>query len=129
MCSETSKPPTDDRVRIRLTPAGKFALLLIVGMLPTFGIFLFLGQPELGLGTCASVGALLIALRATWSLRTRAWYWITVGFLGALQVPFILHVPWSNHAYRGSVISAVGILDFIFVWGGIMLCKKLFSHP
>jgi hypothetical protein len=43
MSSETSKPPTDDRVRARLTPEGKFALLLIVGMLPTFGIFLFLG--------------------------------------------------------------------------------------
>jgi hypothetical protein len=128
MSSEISKPLTDDRVRARLTPAGKSALLLIAGMLPTFGIFLFLGQPELGLGICASMGVLLIALRATWSLRRRAWYWIAVSFSVALQVPFILYVPWSDHAYRGPVLSAAGVLDLILVWGGITLCEKVFSR-
>jgi hypothetical protein len=51
-----------------------------------------------------------------------------VGFAVALQVPFILYAPWYNHAYRGPVLSAVGILDFILVWRGIMLCEKVFSR-
>jgi hypothetical protein len=57
----------DEHVKAQLTPQGKFALLLILCMLPTFGIFLFFDQPELGLGTCESIGVLLIALRATWT--------------------------------------------------------------
>ena len=118
----------DEHVKAHLTPEGKFALLLILCMLPTFGIFLFFDQPELGLGTCVSIGTLLIALRATWKLHNHGWYWVAVVVLVALQTPFILYVPWSNQAYRGMALAAFGFLDFIIVWGGIKLCEKLLSR-
>jgi hypothetical protein len=118
----------DEHVKARLTPEGKFALVLILCMLPTFGIFLFFDKPELGLAICESVGSLLIALRATWKLRENGWYWSAVVVSAAIQIPFILYAPWSNHAYRGTALAVFGFLDFIIVWGIIKLCEKLLSR-
>ena len=118
----------DEHVKAQLTPEGRFALLLILAMLPIFGIFLFFNRPELGLGTCESIGTLLIALRATWKLREHGWYWAAVAVSVALQIPFILYVPWSNHVYRGTALGAFGFLDLIVVWGGIKLCEKLLGR-
>jgi len=91
-------------------------------------VFLFFNQPELGLGTCESMAGLLIALRATWKLREHGWYWGAVVVAVAIQIPFILYVPWSNHAYRGTALTLFGFVDFIIVWGVIKLCDKLFSR-
>ena len=38
---------TDERVKAQLTPAGKFAVILILCEIVTFAIALFFGQPEL----------------------------------------------------------------------------------
>ncbi len=84
----------DEHVKAQLTPEGKFASLLILCMIPTFVIFLFFNQPELGSGTCESIGSCLIALRATWKLRRHSWYWGAVVVAVAVQIPFILYVPW-----------------------------------
>jgi hypothetical protein len=118
----------DEHVKAQLTPQGKFALLLILCMLPTFGIFLFFDQPELGLGACESIGVLLIVLRATWKLREHGWYWVAVVVSVAIQLPFIFYVPWSNRAYRGTALGAFALVDFIIVWGGIKLCDRLLSR-
>jgi hypothetical protein len=118
----------DEHVKAQLTPEGKFALLIILCMLPTFGIFLFFDQPELGLGTCESIGVILIALRATWKLREHGWYWVAVVVSVAIQIPFIFYVPWSNHAYRSTALGAFAFVDFIIVWGGIKLCDKLLNR-
>ena len=118
----------DEHVKAQLTPEGKFALLLIFCMVPTFVVFLFFNQPELGLGTSESLAGLLIALRATWKLREHGWYWGAVVVAVAVQIPFILYVPWSNHAYRGTALTLFGFVDFIIVWGLIKLCDKLFSR-
>lgn len=118
----------DEHVKAQLTPEGKFALLLILCMVPTFVVFLFFNQPELGLGTCESIAGLLIALRATWKLREHGWYWGAVVVAVAIQIPFILYVPWSNNAYRGTALTLFGVVDFILVWGVIKLCDKLFSR-
>jgi hypothetical protein len=50
--------------------------------------------PGLGLGTCESIGLLLIALRATWKLREHGWYW--GGFAG-------LGVARSIHSFADCV--------------------------
>lgn len=118
----------DKHVKAQLTPEGKFALLLILCMLPTFGVFLFFDEPELGLGTCESIGILLIALRATWRLRMHGWYWVAVAILVAIQMPLVLYVPWSNPVYRGTALTLFGCADFIVVWGVIKICDKLFSR-
>ena len=119
---------TDERVKAQFTPAGKFALLLILCEVVVFSIALFFGQPELGLSACISIAILLIALRATWKLREHVWYWVTVAVAAALQIPFNFYVPLSSHAYRGVTLVAFGLLDFFVVWGCIKTAEKLMNR-
>jgi cell division protein FtsW (lipid II flippase) len=119
---------TDQDVKAQLTPAGKFALLLMLCEIVIFAIALVFGQPELGLSSCISIAILLIVLRATWKLHEHVWYWVTVVVAAALQVPFNFYVPLSNHAFRGVTLVVFGLLDFIVVWGCIKTAEKLMNR-
>jgi hypothetical protein len=119
---------TDEHVKAQLTPAGKFALLLILCEILVFAVAIFFGQPELGLSASISIAILLIALRATWKLREHGWYWFAVAVSVVLQAPFIFYVPWSNHAYRGTALVSFGVLDFVIVLGLIKLCGQLLNR-
>ena len=118
----------EERVKARLTPAAKFALLLILGEVVVFAIALFFGQPELGLSACISIAILLIALRATWKLHEHVWYWVTVAVSAALQIPFNIYMPLSNHTFRGATLVAFGLFDFFIVWGCIKTAEKLMKR-
>ena len=118
----------NERAKAQLTPEGKFALLLILSMLPTFAIFLFFNKPELGLGACKPMACLLIALRSTWNLRVHGWYWASFFVAAAIQVPFLFYVPWLDHIYRGTALTLFGFVDFIIVWGVFRLSDRLFSR-
>jgi hypothetical protein len=119
---------TDERVKAQLTPAGKFAVILVLCEIVIFAIALFFGQPELGLSACISIAILLIALRATWKLHEHVWYWVAVAVSAALQIPFNFYVPLSNNAYRGVTLVAFGLLDFFIVWGCIKATEKLMNR-
>ena len=118
----------DEHVKAQLTPAGKFALLLIFCEIVVFAIALVFGKAELGLSASVSMAILLISLRSTWKLHGNNWYWVAAVAAAALQIPFIFYVPWTNHAYRGTALAAFGFLDLIIVWGGITLCGKLLNR-
>jgi cell division protein FtsW (lipid II flippase) len=118
----------DEHVKAQLTPAGKFALLLMLCEVVVFAIALFFNQPELGLSAAISVAILLIVLRATWKLHEHSWYWVAVVVAVALQIPVIFYVPWSNHAYRGTALIGFGFLNFIVLWGGIKLTEKVMKR-
>lgn len=47
-------------------------------------------------GACLVLGAVVVAV--------------------AIQIPFILYVPCSNHAYRGTALAFFGFLDVFIVW-------------
>ena len=117
-----------DKVTPRLTPEGKFALILIAYEIPLFFLFLAFDRPELGVSTCVCVAVLLIALRSTWKLHGYVWYWIAVAISIGAQVPFIRYVPWTNHAYRGTALLPFGLADYLVVWGCIKLAEKI-SKP
>jgi hypothetical protein len=111
-------------VKPRLTPNGKFALILIACEFALFGISLAFGKPTLGLSACVCAGVLLAAIRSTWALHEHVWYWIAVAISAAMQLPLMLYLPWSNHAYWGTALLVFGILDYVAVWGCIMLAEK-----
>jgi hypothetical protein len=117
-----------DDVKPQLTPEGKFALLLIVCEFAVFILFLVFDKPKVGLSACISVAILMIAMRATWRLHEHRWYWAAVAISIVMQAPFILYVPWSNHAYRGTALLPFGFLDFFIVWGCIKLSEKVMSR-
>jgi hypothetical protein len=115
----------DEDIKPQLTPEGKFALLLIACEFATFVVFLLFNEPGVGLSACISVAVLMIAIRATWRLHVHRWYWVATAVSIALQAPFLVYVPWSNHAFRGTALLPFGLLDFILVWGCIKLAEKL----
>jgi hypothetical protein len=115
----------DDYRKPKLTPEGKFALVLLGCVVLVFIPFVVAGKPDLGLGTCISMGAMLIAMRFTWSLHSHRWYWGAVAVAILIQVPFILYVPWSSHAFRGTALLPFGFVDFIIAWGCIKAGEKI----
>lgn len=119
---------SDEKVSPQLTPEGKFALIVMACEVPLFCIFLALGQPILGVSVCVSVAVVITALKATWAQHKHVWYWVVFAIALVLQAPFVLYVPWTNHAYRGTALMAFGFLDFAVVWGIIKLAGKLMDR-
>jgi hypothetical protein len=114
-----------DNSKPHLTPEGKFALLMIACMLPTFVLFLIFGKPELGISVSVCGAIVAAALRSTWSQRNHAWYWIAVAVAISLQPLFIIYIPWKNHAFRGTALLPFGLLDFLIVWGFFKIAEKV----
>ena len=119
---------SDENVKPRLTPEGKFALIVMACALPLFCIFLVLGRPILGVSVCVCAAVVITALRATWAQHRHVWYWVVFAIVLVLQVPFVLYIPWTNHAYRGTAFMAFGFLDFAVVWGAIKLPEKVMKR-
>jgi hypothetical protein len=113
-----------DNAKPHLTPEGKFALAVIGFMFPVFAISLILGKPALGISVCVCGAIVATALRFTWMLHGHAWYWIAVAVAILLQPLFILYVPWTNHAFRGTALLPFGLLDYVAVWGCIKITEK-----
>lgn len=114
-----------DHEQSRLTPEGKFALMVIACIFPVFVTFLVLDKPVLGVSICFCIAVLLTAMRFTWNLREHYWYWVAVVISISIQPLFVLYVPWSNHAYRGTALLPFGMLDYLLVWGCIKLTQKV----
>lgn len=45
-----------------------------------------------------------------------------------MQVPFILYVSWSNHAYRGIALLPFGLMGYLAAWGCIKLGEKIMKQ-
>lgn len=114
-----------DNAKPHLTTEGKFALLMIVCELSLFVIFLILGKPILGISVCVCAALLATALRSTWELHEHAWYWMAVAVAVLLQPLFVLYIPWTNRAFRGTALLPFGLLDYVAVWGCIKITEKM----
>lgn len=117
-----------DDNRPRLTSEGKFVLLLILCGWVVFAGFLVLGEPGAGLAVCISAAVIALALRATWKLHRHRWYWWAVALSAALQAPVAIYAPWTNHAYRGTLLTAFALLEYAIVFGCIKVFERLFMR-
>lgn len=79
-----------------------------------------------GRGRAAGVfsGLMIIALRAFWRLRQRAWFWMTVLALTAIHIVLISIIPWTNKSIPAPALWPVGIVDFGVIYGFIKLVEK-----
>lgn len=114
----------DEAVNHQLTPDGKFALLIVACEIPVFLVVLVAGSPLLALSISTAIGISMIALRATWPLHNRSWYWLASAIAVAVEVFVNLHVPWANHAFRGAALLPLAILDYLIVYGCIRLVER-----
>jgi hypothetical protein len=85
---------------------GVIATAFLASLFDHFGrLYLFL--PLLN---SVLVFGLLITLK--WSLRTRIWFWITMGIFAALHAPLILLIPWTIKWVPALAIGIIDSLDF-----------------
>ena len=73
--------------------------------------FVYWGRFDLALASFVSVAMIVLAIAMRWKLRRHAWFWITMAFLTALHLPFILFVHWTTKWIPAVVIAPFGILD------------------
>ena len=101
--------------------AGYVALLCASPILFIFG---YLGDWDKGIGAWFCAVLMLMVIRARWDLRRYVWFWITIVFGGALQVPFIQLVPWGNRNLTGISGLPVALLDYGIVYGCVKLVER-----
>jgi hypothetical protein len=99
--------------------------MVIACMFPVFVAFLVFNKPFLGVSICVCIAVLLTVMRFTWNLRKHYWYWVAVVISISIQPLFVLYIPWSNHAYRGTALLPFGMFDYLLVWGCIKLTQRV----
>jgi hypothetical protein len=95
---------------------------------PMMLLFAYLGDWKRGLGAWICTGLLFLVVKLRWDLRHRNWFWAILAVMGALQVPFIVYVPWSDTNLSFASLLPVGLLDFAIMYGGIKLAEKFTSQ-
>jgi len=104
-----------------------FAFLAVLCTSPLFFLLNYLGDPGKGKGAWCCAATVVIIIKSQWDLRNRLWFWITI-FLGiALQVPFVLLVPWAS-IHPGMALVPIGALDICVVYGSIKLVEKVMTR-
>ena len=87
------------------------------------------GNPGRGraAGLCASIFFMTIWLR--WDLRTKFWFWLTLGFLVAAHLPMLLLVRWTDTSYPGGYgLIPAALVDLAIVYGPIRLIETALAR-
>ena len=79
----------------------------------------------MGLGVCT--GMVMIAARTRWDLKAKWWFWAALVFSGALQVPFILFLPWNRPQLTGAGAMLFAVPAFLVALGCVFLVEKAFA--
>lgn len=102
--------------------------IIVAVLSPVFFFFAYMGKAELGFTTCIILGMSVLAVKLRWHLRKHGWFWATIVFILALQVPLIFIVRWPQTSVPTIFYSMpLGIVDFLFTMGAISLAQKIFS--
>ncbi len=106
----------------------KWALLAAICTLPLFIVFDYFGDPGRGQAAWVSAGAIAVAARFLWDLRTRAWFWITIAVIVVLHVPLIILIPWPLKQLSYIALLPAGFLDFLFAYGILRLVENMIER-
>jgi hypothetical protein len=103
----------------------KWALLAAVCTSPLFIVFAYFDDPGRGQAAWVSAGAIAVAARFLWDLRTRVWFWITIVVIVLLHVPLIILIPWQAKQLTYVALLPAGLLDFAVAYGILRLVENL----
>lgn len=97
-------------------------------LLPVLFFFIYIGKAELGFTACIVLGMSILAVRLRWKLRKHGWFWATIVLIVALHIPLLFIVQWPQSNVPTIAYSLpLGIVDFLLIWGGISVAKKVFA--
>jgi hypothetical protein len=88
-----------------------------------FFLFAYLGDPGRGMAAAGSVGMIAVAVRYFWDLRSRTWFWVTIGFTILAHVPVIVLIRWPFNKYSYVQMLPIGLLDFAIAYGVVRLVE------
>ena len=98
------------------TPSRAWAIGVgILCLLPLYLIFSALGNAGRGTAAACFGGAIIIAVRLRWDLRSRIWFWAVVSLMVLLHLAMVLLIPWPNKDYTLAVVLPVGIVDIFAI--------------
>jgi hypothetical protein len=84
-----------------------------------------MGRPELRYPVIASLLAIGFAIRGSWELRGRLWFWTTISAIVALHLALILFVPWKSGWVPARVTMLFCIVDLAIIFGVIAIVQKV----
>ena len=101
---------------------------IVAILLPLYFAFLYAGRPDTGKYVCIGVGMHLIAIWVNCDLRKHLWFWVTIAALLAVQIPFLLIIPWPSRWIPAISVLPFGVLDCGLILGVIALMERLMKR-
>ena len=107
---------------------SSWALLAALCLSPLYFIFRYFDDSGRGLAATLCAIAVTFAARNCWEFKKYIWFWITIVFLVALQVPIVLLIPWTNRSYPAAARLPFVALDYGIALGCIKLVAKVMDY-
>lgn len=96
-------------------PSKTWAVATGICLLPIYLVFALLGESGRGTAAACFVGAIIVAIKLHWALRSSTRFWIIISGVILLHVPLIFLVPWPNKNYTLPIVLPIGILDYMII--------------
>ena len=99
---------------------------ITVGSASTLLPLWYFGKLQYGRSTLLATATVLIIVKIYPELYGRAWFWLTMTVMAALQIPLVMLLSWPNTYISSRVMMAVVLPDAALMIGVITLVQKIF---
>jgi hypothetical protein len=102
-------------------------LIVAAATLPLVWYFSHIGKADLGLNIGICLFANIIAIRFRWNLRRHVWFWATMVFVIAAELPLVLMIHWPKEWVPGVALLPIALVVYLVAMGAVQLGEKLFG--
>lgn len=85
-------------------------------------------DPGRGRAAGGALALMVLAIRAFWYLKPRAWFWMTIAALAIIHVVLIVVIPWSNKSIPAPALWPIGVVDFVAICGFVKLVERIMNR-
>lgn len=105
-------------------PTDYTGLIIAAILVPVLLLFIYFGNEDLGMTVVIALAAVMIAVRIRWSLRRQLWFWVTIGLVLVLHIPFFLFVRIPPAWFHAVAVLPIAIPDCLLTLGVIRIVEK-----
>lgn len=114
--------------KVTARTAKKWGFIALLLSLPVVIFVSHFVDPGRGRAAGVSLALMILAIRAFWYLRQRAWFWLTIAALMIIHVILIVVIPWTNKSIPAPALWPIGIVDFAAICGFVKLVEKVMGR-
>ena len=95
--------------------------------LPVLIFFDQIGKTDIGLSVTICLGMNMIAIRLRWELRKCLWFWMTIVFVFALELPLLLMIPgthWEHMTINRITLLPIGVAVCMITSGAVKFVEN-----